>query len=139
VISHPNLWGQLTAILEEWIDRVMRPGIAYEFLDNETGEGITNGLVKASVAIMFRRPNRETEREKNIFGVPLRTIWKNCIFTLCGIGTVYRRMFNVIVRSTEEQRKIWLATVKQSANELMACYGSPQYTLTYRQQFGLLR
>jgi len=114
VISYPNLWGKPPAILKGWIDRVMHPGIAYEFLDNAPGEGIPNGLLKASVAIVFNTPNRETERKKNIFGDPLGTIWKNCIFTLCGIGTVYRRIFNAIVTSTEEQRKIWPDEVRQS-------------------------
>ena len=40
VIVHPNWWGQPPAILKGWIDRVMRPGVAYEFLDNDTGDGI---------------------------------------------------------------------------------------------------
>jgi NAD(P)H dehydrogenase (quinone) len=126
VIVHPNWWGQPPAILKGWIDRVMRQGVAYEFLDNDTGEGIPNGLLKASVAIVFNTSNTETVREKIIFGDPLETIWKNCIFALCGIGTVYRRMFNVIVTSTEEERNIWLDEVRQSVNELFPHYRSPQ-------------
>ena len=29
VIVHPNWWGQPPAILKGWIDRVIRPGVAY--------------------------------------------------------------------------------------------------------------
>ena len=126
VIVHPNWWGQPPAILKGWIDRVIRPGVAYEFLDNDTGEGIPNGLLKAGVAIVFNTSNTETEREKNIFGDPLETIWKNCILALCGIGNVYRRMFAIIVISTEEQRKIWLDEVRQSVDKLLPQCRSPR-------------
>jgi NAD(P)H dehydrogenase (quinone) len=126
VIVHPNWWGQPPAILKGWIDRVIRPGVAYEFLDNDTGEGIPNGLLEARVAIVFNTSNTEAEREKNIFGDPLETIWKNCIFALCGIGNVYRRMYTIIVTSTEEQRKIWLDEVRQSIDKLFPPYQSPR-------------
>lgn len=33
VIVHPNWWGQPPAILKGWVDRVIRPSVAYEFLD----------------------------------------------------------------------------------------------------------
>jgi len=61
--------------------------------------------------------NTETEREKKIFGDPLETIWKNCIFGLCGVHTFYRKMFNIIVISSEEQRKEWLKEVRQTVSE----------------------
>jgi putative NADPH-quinone reductase len=125
VIVHPNWWGQPPAILKGWIDRVLRPGVAYEFLDNDTGDGIPNGLLKAAVAIVFNTSNTETERERSSFGDPLETIWKNCIFDLCGIGSVYRRTLNVVVTSAEEQRKIWLEEVRQSVNRLFPYHRSP--------------
>ncbi len=113
VIVHPNWWGQPPAILKGWIDRVIRPGVAYEFLEGDKGEGVPNGLLKAKSAIVFNTSNTSTERERNIFGDPLETIWKNCIFDLCGIKVFYRRMFNIIVVSSEEQRKEWLKEVRQ--------------------------
>ena len=108
VIVHPNWWGQPPAILKGWVDRVIRPGVAYEFLENDQGEGVPCGLLKVKSAVVFNTSNTETEREKNIFGDPLETIWKNCIFGLCGVKSFYRRMFNIVVVSSEEQRKGWL-------------------------------
>jgi NAD(P)H dehydrogenase (quinone) len=108
VVVHPNWWGQPPAILKGWVDRVIRPGIAYEFLEGDAGEGVPKGLLKAQTAIVFNTSNTEMEREKKIFGDPLETIWKNCIFGLCGVPDFYRRMFGVIVTSTEIQRKGWL-------------------------------
>jgi NAD(P)H dehydrogenase (quinone) len=113
IIIHPNWWGQPPAMLKGWIDRVIRPGIAYEFIEEDKGEGIPNGLLKAKTAIVFNTSNTETAREINVFGDPLETIWKNCIFGLCGVKNFYRRTFNIIVVSTEEQRSKWLNEVRE--------------------------
>ncbi len=114
IIIHPNWWGQPPAILKGWVDRVIRPGVAYEFLEGDNGEGIPNGLLKAKSALVFNTSNTEAEREKNIFGDPLETIWKNCIFDLCGVNNFYRKMFNIIVVSSDEQRREWLKEVKET-------------------------
>jgi NAD(P)H dehydrogenase (quinone) len=113
VIVHPNWWGQPPAILKGWVDRVIRPGVAYEFREGDSGEGIPNGLLKAQAALVFNTSNTETKREKNVFGDPLETIWKNCIFGLCGITNFHRRIFNVIVTSSKSQRKNWLNDIKK--------------------------
>jgi NAD(P)H dehydrogenase (quinone) len=113
VIVHPNWWGQPPAILKGWLDRVIRPDVAYEFLEGDNGEGVPKGLLKARAALVFNTSNTETQREKNVFGDPLETIWKNCIFGLCGVTNFHRRMFNVIVTSTEEQRRDWLNDVEK--------------------------
>ncbi len=109
--------GQPPAILKGWIDRIIRPEIAYEFLEDDKGEGVPNGLLEAQKAIVFNTSNTETEREKNLFGDPLETIWKNCIFDLCGVMDFSRKMFNIIVVSSEKQRKKWQKEVKQIVTE----------------------
>ena len=114
IIIHPNWWGQPPAILKGWIDRVIRPGVAYEFIEEDKGEGVPNGLLKAGTALVFNTSNTETERESRVFGDPLETIWKNCIFDLCGVNNFYRRTFNIIVTSTESQRNEWLQEVRQT-------------------------
>jgi len=118
VIVHPNWWGQPPAILKGWVDRVIRPGVAYEFLDGDSGEGVPNGLLKAGAAVVFNTTNTEAERERRLFGDPLETIWKNCIFGLCGVRNFHRRMFGIIVTSTEAERKQWLDTVREDVDAL---------------------
>lgn len=113
VIVHPNWWGQPPAILKGWVDRVIRPGVAYEFLEGDSGEGVPRGLLRAKAALVYNTSNTEYQREKDIFGDPLETIWKNCVFDLCGVTNFHRRMFNVIVTSTPQQRKNWLDSVWQ--------------------------
>src|SRR4030066_1059586 len=43
-----------------------------------------------------------------VFGDPLETIWKNCVFGLCGVNIFHRRSFSTVVTSTEAQRRQWL-------------------------------
>ncbi len=113
IIIHPNWWGMPPAILKGWIDRVFRPGVAYEFQEGDIGEGVPIGLLKTHTALVFNTSNTSKEREENIFLDPLETLWKSCIFFLCGVRIFYRRMFSVVVTSSEEQRKLWLNEVGQ--------------------------
>jgi NAD(P)H dehydrogenase (quinone) len=118
VIIHPNWWGQPPAILKGWIDRVIRPGIAYEFLEGDEGEGIPKGLLKARAALIFNTSNTPAEREQSVFGDPLESLWKNCIFGLCGVENVYRKMFRVVVTSSAGERAQWL----QEAEDALCRY-----------------
>lgn len=113
IIVHPNWWGQPPAILKGWVDRVIRPGVAYRFEEGDQGEGVPIGLLKARAALVFNTANTKSEREIAAFGDPLETIWKNCIFGLCGVDTFYRETFTVVVTSTLEQRQAWLERVRE--------------------------
>ena len=114
---HPNWWGQPPAILKGWVDRVIRPRVAYKFGEGDDGEGIPIGLLKAKMALVFNTSNTSEERENTIFLDPLETIWKNCIFDLCGVKQFYRKMFRIVVTSTTEERKIWLLEVEEILNQ----------------------
>jgi NAD(P)H dehydrogenase (quinone) len=119
IIIHPNWWGQPPAILKGWVDRVIRPGLAYEFVEGDQGEGIPVGLLKGKVALVFNTTNTLAEREAAVFGDPLEALWKRCIFGLCGIDTVYREMFGVVVTSTLEQRQAWLERVQEVVRQYL--------------------
>lgn len=111
VIVHPNWWGQPPAILKGWVDRVIRPGVAYEFLEGDGGEGVPVGLLKAQAALVFNTANTPEVRENEAFGDPLQLLWKNCIFDLCGVPAFYRRMYRVIVTSSVKERQSWIEEV----------------------------
>lgn len=120
VVIHPNWWGQPPAILKGWIDRVIRPGVAYEFLEGDSGEGVPKGLLKARIALIFNTSNTPADREIKEFGDPLETIWRNCIFGLCGVKNIYRKKFGVIVTSTQQRREEWLREVQETVSRLFA-------------------
>jgi NAD(P)H dehydrogenase (quinone) len=117
IIVHPNWWGQPPAILKGWTDRVIRPGVAYEFLEGDEGEGIPVGLLKAKAALVFNTSNTPLERELQVFGDPLERLWRDCIFDLCGVTNFYRKMFNVIVTSSLSQRRQWLKNVAEVVSQ----------------------
>jgi putative NADPH-quinone reductase len=114
VIVHPNWWGMPPAILKGWIDRVLRPEVAYRFVEGDNGEGVPVGLLKAKAAIVFNTANTPDEREREVFGDPLETLWKKCVFDLCGVKNVQRRTFAIVVTSTPEQRAAWLDEVRKT-------------------------
>ncbi len=116
IIVHPNWWGQPPAILKGWVDRIIRPGVAYQFLDGDKGEGIPVGLLKAKAALVFNTSNTTAEREVKIFGDPLETLWKNCVFGLCGVEMFHREMFGVVVTSAPEERESWLTRVEEAVS-----------------------
>lgn len=119
IIVHPNWWGMPPAILKGWVDRVIRPGVAYGFVEGDTGEGVPVGLLKARFALVFNTSNTEANREREAFGDPLETLWKNCIFGLCGVNNFRRRMFGVVVTSSLEERAEWLKEVEKTINALI--------------------
>jgi len=117
IIIHPDWWGQPPAILKGWIDRVIRPGVAYDFKEGDSGEGVPVGLLKAKMALVFNTSNTNEERENRVFHDPLEFIWKNCIFDLCGVKKFYRKIFRVVVTSNLEQRKAWLNEVRETVDK----------------------
>jgi NAD(P)H dehydrogenase (quinone) len=112
IVAHPNWWGQPPAILKGWIDRVLRPGVAYTFAERDSGEGALIGLLKASAVLVFNTSNTPMVREMNIYGDTLETLWKNNMFVSCGAKRFFRKNFGVIITSTSEQRQNWLEEVK---------------------------
>ena len=108
IIVHPNWWGMPPAILKGWVDRVVRPEVAYRFEEGDSGEGVPVGLLNAKAAIVFNTSNTPEYREQEVFGDPLENLWKTCIFELCGVKEFHRKNFSVVVTSTEEERKGWL-------------------------------
>ena len=116
IFVHPNWWGMPPAALVGWIDRVVRSGVAYKFVAGDKGEGVPVGLLKARKAFVFNTANTPEAREKEVFGDPLDSIWKKCVFGLCGIADVTRRTFSVVIVSTLAQRRVWLAEVAESVS-----------------------
>jgi NAD(P)H dehydrogenase (quinone) len=119
IIVHPNWWGMPPAILKGWIDRVLRTEVAYRFVADDKGEGVPVGLLRAKSAMVFNTANTPEDREQAVYGDPLETLWKRCVFDLCGVKEVHRQTFSVVITSTPEQRTQWLAEVQATVSR---CY-----------------
>jgi putative NADPH-quinone reductase len=112
MVFHPNWWGQPPAILKGWIDRVFRPGVAYDYPAGVGPEGAPIGLLRAKAALVFNTSNTPPHREASAFGDPLEGLWKRCVFALCGVSGFERRVVGPIASSTPEQRRAWLMEVR---------------------------
>jgi NAD(P)H dehydrogenase (quinone) len=115
VFIHPNWWGQPPAILKGWLDRVLRPGVAYRFESSPTGEGRPVGLLKARGALVFTTANTPAEIEQRVFGDPLHLIWEKVVLPFCGVRAFHREAFTGVIASTPAQRRAWLDSVRHLA------------------------
>ena len=133
LIFHPNGWGQPPAILKGWVDRVFRLGTAYAYPPGVGPEGVPVGLLRARHALVFNTSNTPPEREAALFGDPLETLWKQCIFGLCGVDSVLRRLASPMAGSTVEQRAGWLEEVRALVEKCAAAHdadvGAPWFPI----------
>ena len=118
VIVHPNWWGQPPAILKGWVDRVLRQGTVYEF----GPDGVVQHL-RGKRALVLTTSNTPREDELRLFGDPLENLWKACIFNFCGVEDFCRRNFESIILSTLQQRKAWLAEVRELVDQRFPASG----------------
>ena len=112
LVFHPNWWGQPPAILKGWIDRVFRLDTAYGYPPGTSWDGVPVGLLRARHALIFNTSNTPAEREAAVFGDPLQAIWARCVFGLCGVDNVIRRMYGPLAASDAAQREAWRAEVQ---------------------------
>jgi len=70
IIVHPNWWGQPPAILKGWINRVIRPGIAYEFLVTSTEKQRKNWLSEVAKTVNRHYPGGQDGKIPTFRGVP---------------------------------------------------------------------
>lgn len=114
IVIHPNWWGQPPAIIKGWIDRVFLPEVAYHFKQDDKGESIPVGLLKAKIALVINTSNSPTTSENDV----LDSIWKKNVLNICGIKEVKRIHFGMVNQSDDAQRAKWLLEVKQLVNPL---------------------
>jgi NAD(P)H dehydrogenase (quinone) len=119
ILIHPNWWSQPPAILKGWVDRVFRLDTAYGYPEGVGYEGEPVGLLKARHALVFNTSNTPSQREREVFGDPLDTLWRNSVFALCGVSSVYRRMFGPMASSSVLERSAWLEEVREMVRRVV--------------------
>lgn len=121
VIVHPIWWEMPPAILKGWVDRVVRPGVAYEFKEVADGEGASVGLLNVHTVLVLNTCNTPPGHE--IKSNPLSAIWNESIFgnsSKKGLAYPYqffRKTYAMVVTSTLEERKEWLVDVQATVDK----------------------
>jgi NAD(P)H dehydrogenase (quinone) len=114
IIVHPNWWSAPPAILRGWVDRVIRPGRAYNFVEDGQGGAKAVGLLKATVGLVFTTANTPHETEVRLYGDPLQTHWLKVVFGLCGVAKTERWDFSPVITSRADERRAWLRDVEDA-------------------------
>lgn len=113
IVVHPNWWGSPPAIVKGWIDRVIRPGVAYALATDADGARTMHvGKLKLHAALVFNPSDTPEQAEKTKFGNTLDILWKTYIAELCGIWDMQRTVFSVMGTSTPQMRAQWLEQVR---------------------------
>lgn len=113
IIVHPDWWGQPPAVLKGWLDRVFRPGVAYDFRGQEFLEKERVPLLTGMRALLFATSDQPSPRGDEI--PPLEHIWREHVFDYCGIAPYEVTVFYDVRNSTRRTRKRWLRTVAEAA------------------------
>ena len=94
--SPPNWWGMPPAILKGWVDRVMRPGVAYEFLEGDSGEGVPCGAAQGKEGSRVHTSNTDAMRERRALEILYR-----------GSGRTVSLVYAASLNSTEKCSQLW--------------------------------
>ena len=105
VLIHPDWWGQPPALLKGWVDRVLRPGVAYELEGEEFAERQPRPLLVGKRALVFA--TRDAAEPSDL----LARIWQEGVFAFCGIRSAACHVLNDLRHSSAMQRREWLKRV----------------------------
>ena len=112
IIVHPNYWSAPPAILRGWVDRVLRPGRAYNFVPDGQGGAKPVGLLKARSGLVFTTANTPHEKEVAAVRRPARdALAQGGVRPLRRARRPERWDFSPVIVSTPEQREAWLNEV----------------------------
>ena len=67
--------------------------------------------------MVFNTANTPQEKEVELYGDPLETLWRKVVFGLCGVRQVHRQNFTPVILSTPEQRRAWIEGVRRMVRE----------------------
>lgn len=104
ILIYPDWWGMPPAILKGWLDRILRPGIAFdyegeEFLPKERVPHLTGK--KAMIVSSTNETNPLSQDG-------MCTLWRDRVFAYVGIEHVTFKILYGVRESTTRQRRVWL-------------------------------
>jgi putative NADPH-quinone reductase len=115
VVVHPDWWGGPPAVMKGWIDRVLRPGVAYEFEGQEFLPKEKRGLLVGKSALLFLTTNSGDEGHV----AALERLWREEVFGYCGMERVTCRTLRAVRETSSGQRLRWLQEVSSTTAEAL--------------------
>jgi NAD(P)H dehydrogenase (quinone) len=103
LIVHPDWWGQPSAMLKGWVDRVFRQGIAYELSGEDGTEKTWAPLLADKKGLVFCT----SDEPDNAVPRTLETLWTDVILGRCGMEAACHVLRNMR-RGDPAARRAWL-------------------------------
>lgn len=117
---HPDWWSGPPALLKGWIERVFRPGVAYDWEGEEFQEKRHVPLLTGHTATIYVTTDRSADDPPET----LRSFWTDfCSYS--GITLRTLRIFTDLRNSAIRQRRSWLQEVRQDAATLASGENTP--------------
>lgn len=106
IVVHPDWWGQPPALLKGWVDRVFRPGVAYDVAGGDGVPTSTLPLLTGKRALVFATTDAVAAP------ATLAAVWREGVFPFCGIPDAEVHLFTDTRGSSPARRERWLAKVE---------------------------
>ncbi len=113
---HPDWWGMPPALLKGWLDRVFRPGVAYDYEGQEFVKKERVPLLvgkRGFVVCTTERVDRDGSDGGSGGAHPVEALWREAIFEFCGITEVSVRVLDNLRTTTLRRRRAWLAEIEK--------------------------
>ena len=114
VLVHPDWWGGPPALLKGWVDRVFRPGLAYEHEGEEFAAKRIRGLLAGKSALVFATTDATPP------AAALEAFWREGVFAFCGLDRNEVHVLAGLRESTAAGRAAWLDRVAAAVGALFA-------------------
>jgi putative NADPH-quinone reductase len=106
MIVHPDWWGGPPAVLKGWLDRVLRPGTAYEYPESfDEREAV--GLLKGHRAMVVVTGDSDGPG-------PLEEFWMDRVWSFCGAESRFRYFARVKDSHLNERKRFVRKTVEEA-------------------------
>ncbi len=114
-VVHPDWWSAPPALLKGWLERVLRPGIAYDWQGEEFEEKRHVPLLTDTRLGIFVTTDRETDRPPE----PIEGFWLD-VADYSGMELARYTVLADLRNSGHRQRRRWLAEAREWAKEVSA-------------------
>ena len=108
-VVHPDWWGAPPALLKGWIERVLRPEVAYRYVGEDFTTKEPQGLLSATRLLVAVTSDGE---EGSGSSRAIRALWEH-IARFCGFAEHTIMIMHAMQQSSLHQRRAFLQKIAQ--------------------------
>lgn len=104
ILVYPDWWGMPPAIMKGWLDRILRPGIAFEYQGEDFLPKEKTALLTGRKALVVSTTNETNPLSQD----GMYALWRDRIFGYIGIEDITFKTFYGVHGSSARDRREWL-------------------------------